>query len=259
MNEMFTVICLIVSIAALVSASVQDIRSREVSDIHWAIVGTAGIAASVVMISDTVTLGRLMVCIGSAMILFDVLYEREWKKHHDALFYVTMALMFAVPMMTSFDDIFVRTSMTVPLCFIAFVAMYFGGIIKGGADVKCLVALAIMFPAYPELFGYPMIGVPSSVLPMFLPFAVAVLFYASLFTVIAMLPVIFRNVMRGDTEMPNMFIGHRVPADNATGHVWPMGGGEKDGKIWVIAKIPFIVPMTVAVSFTVFIGNVFFL
>jgi len=255
-----TAACILVTTAALMSASVQDIRSREVSDIHWMIVGTAGIAAMLIAaISEMMTAGRLTVCIGSAMILFDVLYEREWKKSRNTLFYAAMASMFVIPMITSFDDPFVMASLSVPLCFIVFVAMYFGGIIKGGADVKCLVTLAMTFPAYPELFGYPMIGVPSSILPLLLPFAAAVLFYASLFAVLAMMPVIFRNVMRGDTKMPNMFLGHRAPVDNVTGYVWHMGGDEEDGKVWVIPKIPFIVPITAAVLFTAFIGNVFFL
>ena len=262
MHEIMTAVCLLATAAVLISASVQDIRSREVSDVHWMIIGIAGIAAMfLVMISDAVTAGRLMVCAGSVMILLDILHERKCSKHADVLFYMVAGMMFIIPLITSFDDPFVRNSVTIPLCFVIFVAMFFGGIIKGGADVKCLIVLAMMFPSYPAMFGYPMISVPAAVMPMLFPFPLAVLFYASLLTVLAMLPIIFRNIIRGDTEMPNMFVGHRMPADAAEmSHVWLMDApGSSDGKVWVIAKVPFIVPITAAVLFAAFVGNMIFM
>ncbi|MCL2142800.1 MAG: hypothetical protein FWH44_00865 [Methanomassiliicoccaceae archaeon] len=267
-EETLTAICFIVMTAVLVSASVQDIRSREVSDIHWAVIGITGTAALILTSFVDITLERIMICAGSAMIIFDILHDREWPLRYDIPFYALMVLLFAVPMMTSFDDIFVRDSAAIPLCYIIFLAMFFSGVIKGGADAKCLISLAVIFPAYPLMFGYPMISVPSSLVSVILSFPIAVMFLASVLSVLAMLPMILRNITRGDTKIPNMFLGHRMDAVRAEkAHVWPMNAAETsagtaadaDGKIWVTPKIPFIVPITAAALFVTFIGNLLFL
>jgi len=244
-----------------VSASVHDVRTREVPDMHWIVIGMTGAAAAIAAMSSDVTTERIMVCVGSAMILFDILYEREWPAHLTALFYGTMAMMFAIPLMTALGDPFVKASMTVPACFVLFLALFFGGVIKGGADAKCMIVLAMMFPVYPEMFGFPVIGIPDAV-SVFVPFAPAVLFHASLFSAIAFIPVIARNAIRGDTKFPNMFIGCRMDAERVeNSHVWPMRGcaTEDDGKVWAVPQIPFIVPITAAVLFVAFVGNTVFL
>ncbi|MDR0198163.1 MAG: hypothetical protein LBI08_00265 [Methanomassiliicoccaceae archaeon] len=257
MSEIPGMICFVVAAAALVSASVHDVRTREVPDIHWAVIGVTGMALMIIGISDGVTAERLMICAGSAMILCDILCEREWPPHMNAIFYATAAMMFAIPLMTSFDDPFVTCSAAIPVCYVIFLALFFGGVIKGGADVKCLISLAIMFPSYPAFGTF----IARSAVSAVFPFPLAVLLHASVISVLAMIPLIARNIMRGDTRMPNMFVGHRMDADRVgSSHVWPMcENADGDGKIWVTPKIPFIVPITAAVLFVTFVGNIMFL
>ena len=253
---------LIILTAVMISASVQDVRTREVSDIHWLILGVAGIVMTVAGMHDNVSIERMMIAAGAALIVFDLLYDREWPIRLNAAFYGIMALLFIIPLITSADDTFVMNSMVVPACYLIFAAMFYTGAIKGGADVKCLISVAIMFPLYPEMFGYPLIAVPDSVLSTVISFPLAVLFHASIMSMSAIVFVIIRNIVRGDTESPNMLTGYKInAADAEKAHVWPMKNSspDADGRTWVTPKIPFIVPITAAVLFVALIGNILFL
>jgi len=261
---MYITAAFLIMIVTLVSASVQDIRSREVSDVHWWAICATGIALMVIAALSAPSAARVMICAGSVMITVNTLHDREWSASREITFNIIAAIMFIVPMITAYDDPFVRNSLTIPLSYLIFVVMFFTGAIKGGADAKCLISLAILFPMYPAMFGYPLIGVPGYPITLIMPFPMAVLLHASLFSISAMAFVIIRNIIRGDTKMPNMLIGYRMDGQEAEhSHVWPMKDGgtssDADGMIWVTPKIPFIVPITAAVIFVAFVGNLIFL
>ena len=262
MEEIYTLAAVVILVVILLSASMHDLRSREVPDIHWAAICAVGIVMMIISILDgTVTVQRIMILIGSIMIIADILYDRDLPQYAEILFYGTLAVMFMYPVMTAMDDTFVVSSLAIPICYLLFVVLFFGGMIKGGADVKCLISLAIIFPMYPVLYGYPIIGVPEPIISSMISFPLAVLLYASLFSLILMVPLVVRNIRLGDTRFPNMLIGYRMRSEDVEGHhVWPMGdGAEEDGKVWVTPKIPFIIPITAAVVFTMFVGNLIFL
>jgi len=259
-----TLIAFAVLMATLVSASVQDGRSREVSDAHWLVICIIGVAVMLIAVSEHVTPERIMVCIGAAMIAANILHDREWPAYREILFNAATLIMFIIPAVMAYDDPFVRDSLAIPLSYVIFLVMFFTGAIKGGADAKCLISVAILFPVYPIMFGYPLIGVPGYPVTLIMSFPLAVLLHASLFSISAMLFVIVRNLIRGDTKMPNMLIGYRMDRSDADhSHVWPMtdchGSDAADEKIWVTPKIPFIIPITAAVIFVTFIGNIIFL
>ena len=247
----------------LISASIQDHRSREVSDVHWRAICAAGIILMAVAALPAPSPERAMVCIGSAMITANILHDREWPLHREIAFNIVTMLMFIVPAITAYGDPFVRDSLVIPVSYLIFVVMFFTGAIKGGADVKCLISIAILFPHYPEMLGCPLIGIPGYPITLVMSFPMAVLLFASLFSVSAMLSVIIRNLIRGDTKMPNMLIGYKMNrSDTEHSHIWPMKGetgSDADDRIWVTPKIPFIIPITAAAVFVAFIGNPIFL
>jgi len=266
MHDVLTIAGFAIMAAVLISASAQDIRSREVSDAHWVLMGITGIIIMVVRMFDgIVSIERIMVCAGTVMIIADILYDRKCPRHLDILFYAVLATMFVIPLTVSADDIFIGTSLVIPACYLVFAGMFYAGVLKGGADVKCLISLAIVFPVYPEMLGYPVIGIPSSVMPLIMPFPTAVLLVASIFSVSAMVFVIVKNIMRGDTEFPNMLLGYTMNSRDARdSHVWIMdktniGNTCHNDRIWVTPKIPFIVPLTAAAIFTALAGNPMFL
>jgi preflagellin peptidase FlaK len=258
MMETISLISIIAVTAVLVSASIQDLRTREVSDIHWLIVGIMGISVIIFTAGDDVTVGRIMICAGCAMILFDILHDREWRMNAEIAFYAITASMFIVPLIFFRGDAFVTDMMTIPVCYVIFVLLFYSGAIKGGADVKCLITLALLFPVYPMFFGYPLIE-PLPMIQNVISFPLAVLFHAALMSVMPMIPLILRNIIRKDTKLPNMLTGYRMSAEDADkAHVW-VTSDVTDGKVWVTPKIPFIIPITVAVLFVAFVGNILFL
>ncbi|MDR1954615.1 MAG: hypothetical protein LBP82_01515, partial [Candidatus Methanoplasma sp.] len=81
-----------ITMAVLVSASVSDWKRREVSDIHWIVLGTIGL---IVIFSNSVYLTGfrweyVLLVAGAAMILLDILWDRKFNMF---LFYLPMALL----------------------------------------------------------------------------------------------------------------------------------------------------------------------
>jgi len=259
-----TAAAFIITFTVLISASIQDRRSREVSDVHWVIMCATGIAIMLFAAISEPSVERIMICVGSAMMAVNILHDKERSPFREILLNAIAMLMFFLPAVTAYGDPFIRDSMVIPISYIIFLAMFFTGAIKGGADVKCLISLAIAFPMYPMMFGYPLINIPGYPITMVMSFPLAVLLHASLFSIFAIVPIIIRNVIRKDTKMPNMLFGYKMNRyDAENSHVWPMkdhGTEREDGeRIWVTPKIPFIIPITAAFIFVALAGNLIFL
>ena len=252
--------------AVLISASFHDIRTREVPDIHWIIMGITGIAMMCAAALDGgLSVQRMMTIAGSVMILFDILYAKDRTLRSALLFYTVMASLFIIPLITASDDDLVITFMTVPICFLLFAAMYHTGTVKGGADVKCLITMAMVFPSYPVLSVFTVTDVPHPVLAVVFSFPVAVLFHAALLSLLAIIPIAAMNIRRGDTSFPRMLYCLKMnAADTENAHVWVSDDNDDcdpcgDGRIWVTPKIPFIVPITLAALIVMVFGNLLFL
>ena len=156
--------------------------------------------------------------------------------------------------------------------------LYYTGIIKGGADAKSIIAISAVFPTYPELFSMPLIPVPEGLVPsVFVP-GFAVLTMALAISLLYGVYNVVRNLIKGDTAFPQMFMGTRMPLEKAkVSMVWPMedivddevvdtatANEEEDiwtklenhgvQEIWVTAIIPFLIPITIAFFLVVTVG-----
>jgi len=281
-TEALDMIKLAVVIAVMISASIGDWRRREVSDLHWIVLGVFGVVCMMYsFFSGSIRIEYVMVTIGTVMILSDILWDRERKPSVSVLFYVVMASMFILPLIYAWGDPDVTKLMTIPAAFVIFVVMFYAGILKGGADVKCLIVLAIIFYAYPSFLGFPIIAAPDEAISAIFQFPLMVLFFAALFSLPAGFYYMGVNIARRDTEFPYMFLGFRMSVSDAkNAHVWPMqnvvdgnivktrkaqdpevlsdleqAGAEK---IWVTAMVPFLIPVTVSILFVAFVGNLLF-
>jgi preflagellin peptidase FlaK len=170
--------------------------------------------------------------------------------------------------------------MTVPLLIVFFFILYQFDVIKGGADAKALMALSLCFPIYPTLEGLPLLALNEPAMLEVLPFPILVLFNGAILTLIVPIGFIIMNLARRDLRFPLMLFGVRMDVEEAKSkHVWPM---EKvvDGQIrtalfpraddegdweslraagverpWVTPKVPFLIPMTLAIPFSLLAGN----
>lgn len=260
MSEVFDIIRVVTIVAVLILASVSDLRTREVSDRHWIVLAAIGTICMLYASSDAgVRKEHIMMIIGTIMIALSVFVDLERKRTIAVLFYMTMILLFAVPMMTAWDDPLVRQFAIIPITFLLFLGLYFTGILKGGADVKCMITLTMVMQTYPHFYGSPLISVPTEMSSIF-PFPIAVLFHAALFSILVVFFNLHRNIRNGDGLSMIALTGYNVPAEEAERtHVWKIGDEDDAGMVRVSPMIPFIVPITAAVLFVSVIGNLMFI
>ena len=273
-----------IACAVMLSAAVNDWKKREVSNTHWLVMGTSGLV--IFTAYSVIEMGFrwefLLLALGTFMIIIDVLWDREINPF---LFYFLMAVIFIVPLYGKLSDPIMAAWATIPICYIIFLGFYVLDIIRGGADIKCLITLSIMFPVYPQAFGLPLIEVPEGIASQILAFPISAFLIAGLM----MIPLIFyfiaRNLREDGRICRRSFHGYRMDIKKAkSSHVWPLEDVE-DGKeifigvpqdedmlqiysrlenagyekIWVTPMIPFLIPIAIAVVFLFTIGNPLFL
>ena len=272
----------VITIAVLISASVGDWKKREVSDIHWAVLGTVGLILTI-LLSIELTGFRweyLLLAAGTVLILIDILWDKEFNPF---VFYFAMALLFIVPLFNNMSEDIMRAWASVPLCFLFYVGMYYLGIIRGGADVKCLITISIMFPLYPQFLGMPLFGVPHNLMvQMFVP-SISILFIAALMVIPMIIFFIAKN--RNKEEFSKkIFSGYRMELSKAeNSDVWPLEdivdgelssikipkdddreaifsrlreAGRED--VWVTPMVPFVIMITAATAVVLLIGSPLF-
>ena len=268
-----------ITIAVMLSASYFDWRYREVPDIHWWVLGLSGLALTAVSIFDDVRSEWIMMILGSLMILFFILYDIEVSRFVTIAYVIVMAVLFIYPAVTSFDDQTVRRLLVIPVCFVIFYLMYMLGVLRGGADAKCLMVMAMTFQTYPEIWDLPLIANPSLDIQCILSFPIAVLFHAALFSFAWLFWTVIRKIYRKDDPVQMMTLScYRMSIDEARrSHVWPkqdayngmivnVRGIPDDGAldrleavgaedVWVTPIIPFMIPITVAVVFIIIVGS----
>jgi preflagellin peptidase FlaK len=184
------------------------------------------------------------------------------------------------------SDLYFWKLMIVPIMFLIFILLYQFDIIKGGADAKALIALAILFPLYPLIDTLPLIHLPYDAAQFVLPFPLLILFNAAVLTIAVPVFLLFYNLTMKDVRFPAMLFGYKLPVAEAKNKfVWPMERIENGAlkfsvfpkgseftaeefdqltaaglkEIWVTPKIPFLIPIAASLLFSVIIGNVLFL
>lgn len=278
MEQSITVLVVFLILATLLSASVFDWKYREIPDWHWAIMFVVGIILSIAKVIDSGLgpVGLLMpLCV--ALIAFDCLYDRGPSIMMDMTIYIAIAILAIVPFVMIGGDVG-RTFISIPITYAAMNVLYYTGLVRGGADAKSIIAIASVFPTYPEILGMPIIDVPSGIESQVFTPAFAVLTMALILSLLYGVFNFIRNLIAGNTVMPQMIIGTMMPIEKAkVSKVWSMEDivdGEsvittsaieddeiwkrlEDGgrtEIWVTAIIPFLIPITIAFIIMVTVG-----
>jgi len=274
------------ALAIMVAASVSDWRSRTASDAHWYILGVGGSILFGIQLLDEGASWIFLVCLVLITLVFvDLLRDRRGMFEDGVnvvplLLYVLTLLAFGYLSLGHFGEDRYWTMLSVPLLIVFFFVMYQLDVIKGGADAKALIALSLVFPIYPVLDDIPVLELNDPSALTILPFPVLVLFNGAILTLLVPIGMLLLNLLRRDLRFPLMLFGTRMSIEEARKkHVWPMQR-VADGKVrtvlfprsdeeidwdslleagvdrpWVTPKVPFLIPLTLAVPFSLLLGN----
>lgn len=165
----------------------------------------------------------------------------------------------------------------IPILIAVVYVLFYVGLIFGGADAKAIMALSILTPLWPRLYGFPLH-------PSVMPFAWTVFSNAIILFLFIPPTFLVYNLVKGDVEFPYALIGYRMSVEEAKKRfVWPLERVvdgkrklmfmpeefdtieyieqlEKNGrkKIWVTPKVPFMIPLLVGFVFAFFFGDILF-
>jgi len=274
------------AMAVMALAAVSDWRTREASDAYWYVLGLGGaLLIGLQLWSDGVGWMHLVCLVLITLVFVDLLrnrpgiFEDGFHPLPLVLYALTLAA-FAYLSLDHFNGEHYWALVTVPLLIVFFFILYQFDVIKGGADAKALIALSLCFPIYPSLEGLPLLALNEPALLEMLPFPILVLFNGAILTLLVPIGLLILNLTRRDLRFPLMLFGLRMDVEEAKSkHVWPM---EKvvDGQVrtvlfpraddegdwealraagmdrpWVTPKVPFLIPLTLAIPFSLLVGN----
>ncbi len=264
----------IVALPFFAYASYSDFKERLISTWVWFFLGIFAVGFAILQFPDIYSVIALL---PSIIIFYEWFFEwdHKWVSY---LFYAIAAEIF----LYSLTFITLVVPFVVMFLMILFIrGMHAGKIIRGRADARALMTIAILQPLYPHFLGFP-IFIPQyvEIMQITFPFVFLVLLYSAIAALFYLLFVFFRNLARKDTGFPEMFIGYRIPIDEVDKqHVWLMErvvNGEhvlyvhphehkkedlealkKIGRdrVWVQPKIPFIIYITAGLILAYLIGN----
>ncbi len=263
-----------VPIVILAAAAVSDVRTREAGDGYWHGIIAWGLAVGTMARWDGADHAALILSLADlALVAVWVLSPRI-----TGIWGLPMAV--AVLALSGISmRIDAETGLPGAMSFVLvllFYAMYRAGLIPGGADAKCLMALALAFPVYPDVFGFWTAGFPESVIlsPTFSILAVALVI-----TVLGTVPVAYRNIRDGNVSR-TMLTSYRAAIPEArSSFVWLQeraengdavrcralaeekekeldlleASGRKD--VLVTPMVPFLLPLAIASAVVLLFGS----
>lgn len=266
--------------AALAWAAVHDTRTREVPDACWAAFVFTGTAMRVLCSGGADPASLAASVAGTALLAAYMFSPRLVGTAGGAAVAVALVLS-AVSYLADPGDLRAVANLTAPAMFLIFLAMYRAGVLAGGADAKCMMSVAMVFPWYPVTDGVPALWSPAHPEALVLNPSVSVLLLALIMSAAWGLGAAVRNIRRGDISR-RMFHAYRMPIGEArSAHVWPMermtGDGVERGRcgtdekeevldgleaagrpdVLVTPMIPFVVPAAVAFASTMLLGSPF--
>jgi hypothetical protein len=208
-------------LAGLTVAALLDVRTREVPDRLWQVLGLVGASGGAVVLAAGGSIALALWLLVAALALehmfpWDANGESwlgRWADHLDLLAYVGVVAVVAVSALAfGVGPSGVPTAAVALLVTIILARLLFeGGVLYGGADAKALMIAGVLVP----LFPLPWLGVPAGavLVTTFLPFAVNVVMDAALLSVVIPIGVALLNLRRGEFSVRSGFTTYTIPVE----------------------------------------------
>jgi len=231
------------------------------------------------MVETASMLDIVRLFVGSLILLYASYTDIKTRKASNILWIIMgsvgVFLLIIQYLTVGFDKIFYL--LFIPIMIILIYVFFQLHLIKGGADAKAIMALAILVPLEPSILEFPLWN-------SFMPFSWVVFTNSLLLCLVLPLFFILLNITRRNVEFPYCFFGYRLSIEKAKNKfVWPLEKivdgkrkfiwipkkfdidddleiFEKNGieEIWVTTKIPFIVPLLIGFVCSFVLGDILF-
>lgn len=293
------IVRIVLAIIFFAYASASDWRTRRVRNIVWIVLGAC---ALILFLIDLETHGGTLMLeselLPVAFIFFDIFWEREKgiksrsgaiaaAMYVAAFIWMCYVTYYLLSNLGGWSQYFAGPIVAFA-AILLFELFYMFDVIKGGADAKALICLAVLFPWYPDISAnIPLIVPAADMVRVFFPFALSVLFMGALAACSVPLYILAKNIRAKRKMGARSLLGFQLPIDEVEKHfVWLIEWVE-DGKlrfsyrkqrdsemlkgdlaalramglkeVWVTYKIPFIIPLTAGLIMVLLVGNLLFL
>lgn len=276
MQDVVYLVGLIATIVILISATVSDIRTREIDDRHWIILGIIGTAVQAIYACNSPTYMIAGVIIDILLILY--MFWNKTNGIYGAAVLVVAGIIALLPWLNDTSNLIACRNVVTVVMFLSLLSMYCLGLIRGGADVKALMCIAIAFPTYITSYGLPLLWDTAPPISFLFNPIIITLFIALIVSMLYSIYTIILNIKNGDWHR-SMFSAYWMPIEDARkSFVWPVidANGNKIfrtesydesdkiynrlenagyNRVLVTPMIPFMLPITIGFIFTIVLGN----
>ncbi len=276
MQDVVYLIGLIATVIILASAAVSDIRTREIDDRHWIILGIVGTAVQTVCACNSPAYMVAGIIIDILLILY--MFWSKTNGINGAMVLIIAAIIALLPWIKDTSDPIACRNVVTVVMFLSLLSMYRLGLIRGGADVKALMCISIAFPTYVTSYGLPLLWNTAPPVSFLFNPIIITLFVALLISMLYSVYTAVLNIRNGDWHR-SMFSAYWVSINDARkSFVWPVidTDGENISRIdscdeseeiydrlenagynrvLVTPMIPFLLPITIGFIITIVLGN----
>lgn len=287
----------VVGLGFLLVAAAMDWRRRRVRDEVWIAFGAVALAIVEVDLISGAAWPLHLLPAATAILYFGVFFGREmWGEEGFEFRPLRLAIHLAVPLFIALawigteGDVESRGAffrlLTMPAMIVVAHGLYQFGLLRGGADAKAVMAVALLFPGvYPHLASFPVLAtspIVEPVLAVWFPFSFVVLLNAALLFLVVPILFLTRNAAAGQVRFPQAMLGYRVPLDAVPRFAWLMDRIEEGQlvsalfpkrqedraeqvrllrehgyeMVWVTPQFPFLVALLVGYLLAIIVGNV---
>ncbi|MCL4323927.1 MAG: hypothetical protein M1144_00435 [Candidatus Thermoplasmatota archaeon] len=283
-----------VLLSCLTLAGYRDVKSREVSDRLWIVMGLAG---GVLLLLGDSSAGLLALLTDALVVFFVLEHFVTWEDYLQSGENLPLVIEVGIYIMVVafvtygyLDHSGIVTSQVLAIVATVIIsrALFEARLLYGGADAKALMASAVVLPLlaapFPFLVTSP--GYVQSTLLSIMPLPITMLIDGAILTLFIPLGIFAYNLRRGYHEFPEAFFLYEIPTEELPRKfVWlrkPLPEGDEDvetaeddrelrksearrlkdlgiDRVYVTPQLPMVAALAAGAVLAVLVGNVLFL
>ncbi|TET89131.1 MAG: hypothetical protein E3J35_11335 [Methanomassiliicoccales archaeon] len=279
-------------------AAISDVRTRRVPNRVWILLGLVGfiILAWDLQQRFQTSWVHYLIFIPAGVLLFEVYIDRDPIIDDEGFHFVPLAfLLYGLAVVVLIAQVYLLWGnpeqmhlfyqlLTIPIMIIVAHILYQTGLLRGGADAKALMSLAVLVPFYPMFYDFPLVSMNAGVadiMSIAFPFALVILMNSAILMIFIPLVFLAINAKRRDLEFPQCLVGYKVKLNEFPRFAWLMekvengkvrivlfprrSGNQKRevrvllemgrDKAWATPQLPFMVPMFFGFLISFLVGN----